>query len=311
MSPPDLRLAALRRFAVAITVMTVAGQTLLGFEPAWAHHAAAIGTAYLMELLIETIDAWAMRRSPRYAGGPVKLLDFLLSPHISGCAVSMLLYSGSRLLPVVFAAAVAIGSKAIFRAPMANGAWRHFLNPSNFGITVTLLLFPSVGAAPTYQFTENFGHVGDWIVPGIVVITGSFLNTRFTRKMPLIAGWLGGFALQALVRTTLTGTSTIGALLPMTGAAFILFTFYMITDPATTPVTPLRQILFGASVAAVYGTIVAAHVVFGLFYALAAVTAGRGLYLIASGALRRSRAAQSIPAALIQPVPVERWETTP
>lgn len=304
MSEPDLRLAALRRFAVAITVMNVAGQTILGFEPSWAHLAAGVATAYAMELLLETIDARAMRRPLRFAGGPVKLMNFLLSPHISGCAVAMLLYSGSRLMPVVFAAAAAIASKALFRAPAANGGSRHFLNPSNFAITATLLLFPWVGPAPVYQFTENFSGAGDWIVPAIVVVTGSVLNARFTHKIPLIAGWLAGFALQAVIRTTLMGTSTVSALLTMTGAGFVLFTFYMITDPATTPAGRRSQILFGAAVAAVYGIIVASHVVFGLFYSLTVVAACRGLYLIVAELMRRARAA---PVPLSPAVGVDQW----
>jgi len=40
--------------------------------------------------------------------------------------------------------------------------------------------------------------------------------------------------------------------MPMTSAAFIVFTLYMIPDPATTPLKPARQALFGFSVAMVY-----------------------------------------------------------
>ena len=54
--------------------------------------------------------------------------------------------------------------------------------------------------------------------------------------MPLILAWLGGFVLQAAVRSLIQGTPMVAALLPVTGMAFLLFTFYMVTDPATTPV---------------------------------------------------------------------------
>lgn len=283
MNDRDLRLPALRRFAVAITVLNLLGHTVLGFEQAWAHLVCAVLAAYATELLIERVAAWSERRPPRDAG---RMIDFLLSPHITGCAVAMLLYPGGRLMPVVFAAVTAIASKAIFRAPM-NGGTRHFLNPSNFGITATLLLFPWVGIAPPYQFTENLGHVGDWILPSLIIASGTFLNARFTRKIPLIAGWLIGFAAQAVVRTTIMETSTISALLPMTGMAFILFTFYMVTDPATTPTAPRAQFAFGVAVAAAYGALVAAHIVFGLFFALTAVTAARGALMFASSLARR------------------------
>src|SRR5581483_3947608 len=104
---------------------------------------------------------------------------------------------------------------------------------------------------------------------------------------PLIATWLSCFVLQALVRHWFFGARLESALLPMTGVAFILFTFYMVTDPATTPVAPRAQALFGAAVAAAYGLLMAAHVVFGLFFALTAVSVGRGMLLWTAHWLRR------------------------
>jgi Na+-translocating ferredoxin:NAD+ oxidoreductase RnfD subunit len=217
-------------------------------------------------------------------------MDFLLPAHITALAVSMLLYAGELLLPFAFAAAVAIGSKALFRAPVGKG-WRHFLNPSNTGIATTLLLFPWVSIAPPYQFTENVVGMGDWFVPAVIVVSGTFLNTRFTNRMPLIVGWLGGFVLQALLRSALAGAPPGPALLPMTGMAFVLFTFYMVTDPATTPDRPWGQFAFGASVAAAYALLMIFHVVFGLFFALLAVCILRGLGLYALAALQRRQIA--------------------
>jgi phosphoglycerol transferase MdoB-like AlkP superfamily enzyme len=75
----------------------------------------------------------------------------------------------------------------------------------------------------------------------------------------------------------------------MTSAAFIIFTLYMIPDPATTPLKPARQVLFGLAVAAVYGVIQALHLVFGLFYALLVVAAVRGLSLHALDLRRKMR----------------------
>ena len=65
----------------------------------------------------------------------------------------------------------------------------------------------------------------------------------------------------------------------MTGVAFILYTFYMVTDPATTPERTGAQIVFGAAVAVMYGILIAVHVVFGLFFALTAVSTLRGVGL--------------------------------
>lgn len=274
------RLGALRRFAAAITILNVLGHTFFGFEQSWAQPLVALAAAYGTELVLELVKAWSGQRRPQFLGGFGKLVTFLLPAHISGLAVAMLLYANDRLWPIVFAAVVAISSKVIFRTPVGNGV-RHFLNPSNFGITVTLLLFSWVSISQPYHFTENLDRIGDWLLPAIIVVSGSFLNFRFTHRVPLIVAWLGGFVLQATVRNLLFDTSLIAALLPMTGMAFILYTFYMITDPATTPAGNWAQVVFGLAVAFVYGLLTALHIVFGLFFALSIVCTLRGVGLYA------------------------------
>lgn len=289
------RLGGLRRFAIAITVLNILGHTIFGFEQSWAQPLVALLTAYSLELLIEIVDARVNHRPPRFSGGGRNLVDFLLSAHITGLAVSMLLYANDRIAPIAFAAAVAIASKAIFRVPAGAGS-RHVLNPSNFGITVTLLLFPWVGIAPPYHFTENLHGMWDWILPGLIVLSGTMLNARFTGRLPLIAAWLSGFVLQAVARSLLHGTPLTAALVPISGLAFVLYTFYMITDPATTPGSRSGQVVFGFTVAAIYGLLVSAHVVFGLFYALTLVTAVRGLALYARALAPTWSAAPTAPA---------------
>jgi hypothetical protein len=284
------RLGGLRRFAVAITVLNILGHTFFGFEQSWAQPMVALISAYSAELLLEFIDARCNRRALRFTGGGVrKFVEFLLSAHITGLACAMLLYANDQLGPVVFASVVAICSKCLLRAPTERGT-RHFFNPSNFGITVTLLVFAWVSVAPPYQFTENMTGPGDWILPAVIICTGTFLNARFTHRLPLIAAWLGGFVAQAALRSLFFETPFGAALVPMTGVAFILYTFYMITDPATTPTGRRDQIAFGLSVAAVYGLLMVTHIVFGLFFALTIVCVCRGLGMYArQWARRRAR----------------------
>ncbi len=292
----DMRLAALRRFAIAITVLNVLGHTVLGFEQAWAVPVAALLAAYATEILLEILECRRTGRRPRFLGGFPAPVDFLLSAHITALAVSMLLYANSRLLPIVFAAVTAIGSKYLFRAG-TNGHSRHFFNPSNVGITLTLLAFPWVGIAQPYMFTENLSGIGDWILPAIIVTSGSFLNAKLTLRMPLILAWLGGFVLQAAVRHFLIGNLFLPSLNPMTGVAFLLFTFYMVTDPATTPSSLRGQVVFGFSVAAGYGILMALHVVFGLFFSLTSVCVVRGALLQTRAWLaRRAEMQVAVPA---------------
>ena len=302
---PALRLAALRRFATAITILNLLGHTWFGFEQSWAQPFVAVGAAYATELLLELVFAWSHRsqgRRPRFLGGPMALVNFLLPAHISGLAVAMLLYTNDRLLPLAFAAAAAIASKHIFRVRVGEGS-RHFFNPSNVGITITLLCFPWVGIAQPYMFTENLVGAGKWILPAFFFLPGTFLNYRFTGKLPLIGTWLGAFFLQAAIRSLATGTPLLPKLLPMTGVAFILFTFFMVSDPATTPARPRNQALFGVAVAAAYGLLITAHIVFDLFFALSIVCAGRGAGLYLLDALRhRSAVRRELPARAAAPV---------
>lgn len=294
----SIRLAGLRRFAIAITFLNLLGHTVLGFEQSWAQPLIALFTAYSTELILEVIDAKVNQRPLHFAGGFQNFIDFLLPAHITGLAVAMLLYANDQLFPIAFATSVAIGSKAIFHAPIGNRS-RHFLNPSNFGITLTLLLFPWVGIAPPYQFTENLDGAADWILPGIIVISGTFLNAKFTRRLPLIGAWVGGFVIQAVVRSLIFGTPIMAALMPITSVAFVLFTFYMVTDPGTSPLNTKEQVLFGGAVAVGYGMLMLSHIVFGFFFSLTAVCLLRGLWAYVQGWIGKIYAAR-----VVMPTPV-------
>jgi len=288
----DLRLAALTRFAIAITALNVVGHLWLGFEQSIAHPLVSLAAAYATEILLETLDAWAASRPRRYAGGTAAFVRFLLPAHITGLACAMLLYTNSRLMPIAFASAAAIASKYVLRIRVG-GVKRHVMNPSNFGISATLLAFPWIGIAMPYMFTESLVSWGNWVLPAVMITSGTLLNLMFTKRLPLIVSWVGAFVLQAYIRSLLFDGVFLAALMPMTGVAFILFTFYMVTDPSTTPNGVRAQIVFGSSVAFAYGVLMVSHVVFGLFFALSAVCTARGLLILAAETLRaRSPAAE-------------------
>src|SRR5215216_7314157 len=155
------RLGGLRRFAIAITLFNILGHAYFGFEQSYAQPLIALATAYVVEFILEFTNARLGHRPPFYSGGFRNVVDFLLSAHITGLAVSMLTYTNERLWPVIFGTVVAVCSKAMFRIPAGKGS-RHFFNPSNFGISLTLLLFPWVGISPPYHFSENLFSIGDW-----------------------------------------------------------------------------------------------------------------------------------------------------
>lgn len=272
-------ITALRRFAISISIFNILGYTVLGFEQPWIYPFIALFTAYTTEIGLEIIGARVQNRTERFRGNGFKgLAEFLLPSHITGLALNMLIYVNTRWQVVVFGVVVAVGAKWILQAPV-RGRFRHYMNPSNFGITVVLVLFPWGSIAPPYQFSEKIDTWIGWLIVGVIVVSGTVLNAMLTGRMWLIAGWLGVFAVQAVLRGLIFDTAILGALGMMTGIAFVLYTNYMVTDPGTTPSKPASQFAFGAGVALAYGFFTAVHVAYGLFLATAAVCLIRGVFL--------------------------------
>jgi Na+-translocating ferredoxin:NAD+ oxidoreductase RnfD subunit len=221
----------------------------------------------------------------RYLGGINAFASTFIPALIPGLAVGMLLYPNESLLPLVFASALSIASKVLIHIPFGNGT-QHIFNPSNFGITVTLVLFPAVGLAPPYHFTENLTGAAHWLLPLGILASGLFVHGFATGRLPLCAAWIVGFICQGLLRSWAFDIPWNVPLMPMTSAAFILFTLYMIPDPATTPLGWRGQVLFGVGVAIIYGLLLSFHVVFGLFIALFLTSSLRGIALFAHSVTR-------------------------
>ena len=295
---PDPRYLALRNFAGSISIFNILGYTVLGFEQPWLWPIIAVATGYTVEITFEIISAWAQKRTPRYRGnGGRGMYEFLLPSHITALAANMLLYANNQILPVIFAVFVGVAGKHALQAPIA-GRMRHFMNPSNFGITTTLVCFGSwVSIAPPYEFTEKADTLFRVMIPIIIATAGTVINGMLTKRIPLIVGWMGGFAIQALVRHGIWHVALMSAFGPMTGVAFVLFTNYMITDPGTTPSKARNQFMFGGGVAFVYAILMEFNVVYTLFFATVVVCGLRGLGWWGAEFYRRTKQRQMAAAA--------------
>ncbi|MEU0565312.1 enediyne biosynthesis protein [Nonomuraea sp. NPDC005983] len=270
---------ALRRFAISISIFNILGYTVLGFEQPWTWPLVALATGYTTELVLEAIGARVEGRAPRFLGGGVKgLIEFLFPAHITSLALNMLIYVNDRIWVMMFAVTLAVATKWILRAPV-RGNLRHYMNPSNFGILMVLVLFPWGSIAPPYHFTEHVNDPISWVIVAVILVSGTILNAKLTNRMWLIFGWVSVFALQAVLRGLLFDTSIPAALAVMTGVAFVLYSNYMVTDPGTTPSKPGAQFAFGGGVALVYGVFMVAHIAYGLFFATAIVCLIRGMFL--------------------------------
>jgi hypothetical protein len=270
--------------------LTIVGHAYLGFEQSFAQPIVALATAYSMQLLLEWLHARSIGRPPRFVGGFGNVVDFLLPAHIAALSLAMLMYFNDRLWVVAFAVAVAIGSKSLLRVSTGNGT-RHFFNPSNFGIAVTFLLFPSVALAMPWQWTTEVSGAADWEFPIIVFIAGTLLHLKYASRIWGIVSFLISFVVQAVFRgLVFEDQSVLTTLMPATGVAAMIFVFYMAPDPATSPSAPKRQMIFGASISLVYMILMFMHVVFALFFALTIVCLIRGVCMAVTPLLHLDRA---------------------
>ena len=304
--PPNRHTAkvivALRRFAISMSIFNIAGYAVLGFEQPWTWPLVALATGYSVEIVLEWIGARVEGRAPRFLGGGKRgVVEFLFPAHITSLAVNMLIYVNDRIWVMIFAVSLAVASKWVLRVPV-RGKMRHYMNPSNLGILMVLVLFPWGSIAPPYHFTEHLNNVGSWILVGIILASGTMLNAMLTQRIYLIMGWLSFFALQAVVRGLVFDTSIPSALLVMSGVAFILYTNYMVTDPGTTPSRPAAQFAFGAGVAIVYAVFMLVHIAYGLFFATAIVCAVRGAFLWSLHFVDKARAERETAEAEASPV---------
>jgi hypothetical protein len=270
----------LRMSATFATIFTVLGHTVFGFEQSVAQVFVAVGAGYAFALLFEWVDARANGMRPNFLGGGVlKFVDFLLPAHMTSITLSFLLYFNQRLWIVVLTVAVALGSKYVLRVRQ-NGRLQHFMNPSNMGIAVALYFFQWTGALP-WAYTINLHNVWDWLVPLIIVVLGFRLNLLFTGRLPTVAAWLGTFFVFGVIRGYIQGTPIGTQLIVLTGIPNILFTFYMITDPQTSPWRLRSQILFGSGIAFAYFVLLSLHIQYMMFYSVTAICATRGLGIFA------------------------------
>jgi enediyne biosynthesis protein E5 len=175
------------------------------------------------------------------------LLDFFLtyattgelivpmSGIVSGMSLSLLLDSGTRVLPFVLCGALSISSKYILKYK-----GKHFFNPTNFGVAVILLL--GLGSiTPGYQW--GGGTTALWIALSM----GGMTMFR-VRRFVLIGSFLVLFTCSAFILKLFFHESYSLAFGLMTGAPFQLFTFFMLPDPRTTPSSVRGQIGFSAAV---------------------------------------------------------------
>ena len=161
----------------------------------------------------------------------------LLSAAITALSLTLLLRADS-LWALPAAAIFAIASKFVLRV-----RGRHLFNPANFGVGVALLTLPGTWVSP--------GQWGsDVALAGWLVVLGATVTNRARRadiSWMFLAFYLGALAARVawLGQRWAVWTHQLGS------GALLLFAFFMISDPMTTPSHPRGRAAHAALVAAI------------------------------------------------------------
>ncbi len=153
---------------------------------------------------------------------------------ISGLSLCLLLRTNHDALAIL-AAVIAIGAKFVFRF-----RGKHLFNPTNIAL-VALVRTGQVWVSP-----------GQWgntaILAFLFACLGGLVVTR-ARRADVSLGFAAFYGGLLLARALWLGQPPAIPLHQLTNGAFLLFTFFMISDPKTTPDSRSGRLLFALLVA--------------------------------------------------------------
>ena len=207
---------------LALSTLLIFGLTKLGFDQQPAAVALIVGSALVTQ--------WAGSRF--IAGTPFDPL----SPLITALSLSILLRTtGPEWLAL--AAFLAIGSKFVLRID-----GKHIFNPANFGI-VTLILFTGEAWVSPSQW-------GSATWSAFLFASLAILVLSRARRADIALAFLAAYVGILFARALWLGDPMAIPLKQMQSGAVLLFAFFMISDPKTTPDRRDARILYAVLVAA-------------------------------------------------------------
>jgi enediyne biosynthesis protein E5 len=204
----------------ALSALLVYGLTALDFDTTAFRCMAVLVTAITTQLVCSTI--WKVRFDPRSAA-------------ISGLSLCLLLRSNS-IAVLLAGAVIAVGSKFVIR-------WRgkHIFNPTNFAIVALMILSRDAWVSP-----GQWGNVA--FFGFLITCLGGLVVNRAARSDVTYAFMIAWCALL-IGRSLYLGEPLTIPVHRLESGALLLFTFFMISDPKTTPDARSGRILFAAIVA--------------------------------------------------------------
>ena len=172
----------------------------------------------------------------RISGSTLALASTGRSALISGLSLCLLLRTNDAVLACL-AAIITIASKFLIRI-----RGKHVFNPTNGGIVAMLLLTGHVWVSPA-----QWGTAASFAF--LMACAGMLVVTRAARSDVTIA-FITCYGALVVGRSLYLGEPMTIPLHRLESGAFLLFSFFMISDPKTTPDARVGRILFAALVAA-------------------------------------------------------------
>ncbi len=160
----------------------------------------------------------------------------LLSPVITSFGLTLLLRTDLLWVPPL-AAFLAVASKFTVRI-----RGRHFVNPANFGLCACMLLTPHAWCSPA-QWGE-----GPLLLLWVLALGCMVAHRAFRSDVSL--AFLGSWILLRAARVLYLGQRAPVLLHQLESGSLVLFTFFMISDPKTTPRGRAARLAFAGVVAA-------------------------------------------------------------
>lgn len=163
---------------------------------------------------------------------------------ISSLSLCLLLRTESLGIAAL-AAGLAIGSKFLLRP-----GGKHLFNPANFALTVATLASPAAWISP-----------GQWGNPAyfaFLVACIGMLVIYHSQRVDITLAFLTCYAAGLFLRGLWLGDPLTIPVHQLGSGALLIFAFFMISDPKTTPDSRAGRLLFAALVAtsALYGRFV-------------------------------------------------------
>ena len=159
----------------------------------------------------------------------------LRSPLITGLSLSLLLRADEPWLPAI-AGIVAIASKFMLRVE-----GRHIWNPAGFAIVVLLLTSNDAWISP--------GQWGASVWFGSLLSFFAILVLQASQRSDIALFFLGSHAALLFARAYWLGDPITIPLHQMQSGSLLIFAFFMISDPRTTPDSRPGRFLFAVAVA--------------------------------------------------------------